>query len=434
MTSTLNLKGKRILIACVPADGHFNPLTGLAMHLREQGAEVRWYTSVIFSKKLGQLGIPHYPFVKALDINMENLEVVFPHRKDITDPIKKLNFDLIEAFGKRGEEYYADLQAIYAEYAFDMAIVDCTFSAIPFIKHKMKIPVLTIGVMPLIASSVDLAPYGMALPPAANAEEKAQFAQIHEQATNVMFKESIDAFEGSLTRHGIPFKRALLLDVLVRESDLFLQIGSPGFEYKRSDIGSNVRFIGGLYGYTSNKPREKWFDERLNKYKKVILVTQGTVEKNLTKLVEPTLEAYKNTDTLVIVTTGYNGTAELRARYKADNIIIEDYIPFGEVMPKVDVYVTNGGYGGTLLSIQHNLPMVAAGVHEGKNEICARVGYFKLGVNLGTETPTVQQIREAVDSVLGDESYAQSLDRVGKDISSYDAYALCVQHIQELLN
>jgi UDP:flavonoid glycosyltransferase YjiC (YdhE family) len=158
------------------------------------------------------------------------------------------------------------------------------------------------------------------------------------------------------------------------------------------------------------------------------------VEKNLTKLVEPTLEAYKNTDTLVIVTTGYNGTAELRTRYKADNVIIEDYIPFGEVMPKVDVYVTNGGYGGTLLSIQHNLPMVAAGVHEGKNEICARVGYFKLGVNLGTETPTVQQIREAVDSVLGDGSYTQNLDRVGKDISSYDAYALCVQHIQELLN
>jgi UDP:flavonoid glycosyltransferase YjiC (YdhE family) len=48
-------------------------------------------------------------------------------------------------------------------------------------------------------------------------------------------------------------------------------------------------------------------------------------------------------------------------------------------MPYADVYVTNGGYGGTLLSIQNQLPMVVAGVHEGKNEINARVGYFQTG-------------------------------------------------------
>ena len=433
MTSTFNLSGKKVLIACVPADGHFNPLTGLAMHLRELGAEVRWYTSVIFSKKLEQLGIPHYPFKKAQDINMENLDRVFPNRKDIADPIKKINFDLIEVFGKRGEEYYADLQEIYPEFPFDLVVVDCGFSAIPFLKHKMKIPVLAIGIIPLMASSVDLAPYGMAMLPPANAEEKALYAQMREQAVNFMLKESIDVFNDALTRHGVPIG-GLMLDTLVRDADLLLQIGSPGFEYKRSDIGKNVRFIGGLYSYASNKPRTKWFDERLNTYKKVILVTQGTVEKDLSKLVEPTLEAYKNTDTLVIVTTGYNGTAELRARYKADNIIIEDYIPFAEVMPHADVYVTNGGYGGTLLSIQHNLPMVAAGVHEGKNEICTRIGYFKLGVNLGTETPTVQQIWEGVESVLNNTSFVQNIERVAKEINSYDAQTLCVQHIQELLN
>jgi len=37
--------GKRILFANFPADGHFNPLTSLAMHLTELGFDVRWYTS-----------------------------------------------------------------------------------------------------------------------------------------------------------------------------------------------------------------------------------------------------------------------------------------------------------------------------------------------------------------------------------------------------
>ncbi len=35
-------------------------------------------------------------------------------------------------------------------------------------------------------------------------------------------------------------------------------------------------------------------------------------------------------------------------------------------MPKCDVYATNGGYGGVLLSIDHALPMVCAGINEGK--------------------------------------------------------------------
>ncbi len=56
-------------------------------------------------------------------------------------------------------------------------------------------------------------------------------------------------------------------------------------------------------------------------------------------------------------------------------------------MPYADVYVTNGGMGGVTLSIQNNLPMVTAGVHEAKNEICARVGYFNLGMNLKPRDP-----------------------------------------------
>ena len=103
------------------------------------------------------------------------------------------------------------------------------------------------------------------------------------------------------------------------------------------------------------------------------------------------LEAFQNSDYLVIVTTGGSKTVELRQRFTADNFIIEDFIPFDEVMPYCDVYITNGGYGGVLLGIEHQLPMVVAGVHEGKNEIAARVGYFKLGINLNTEHQKLQQ-------------------------------------------
>jgi UDP:flavonoid glycosyltransferase YjiC (YdhE family) len=108
---------------------------------------------------------------------------------------------------------------------------------------------------------------------------------------------------------------------------------------------------------------------------------------------------------LVVASTGGSGTQELRERYASENVIIEDFIPFDQVMPYANVSVTNGGYGGTLLRIKSKLPMVAAGVHEGKNEVCTRIGYFRLGIDLGTETPAPQAIREAVEAVARNPAY-----------------------------
>ena len=41
-----------VLFATVPADGHVNPLTGIAMHLKATGHEVRWYTGPSYAAKL----------------------------------------------------------------------------------------------------------------------------------------------------------------------------------------------------------------------------------------------------------------------------------------------------------------------------------------------------------------------------------------------
>ena len=164
-------------------------------------------------------------------------------------------------------------------------------------------------------------------------------------------------------------------------------------------MGKNIRFIGSLLPYAAEKKSSRCTDIRLSQYEKVITVTQGTVEKDVEKLLVPTLEAFKDTDTLVVCTTGGSKTKELRERFPHSNIIIEDFIPFDSIMPYTKVYVTNGGYGGVMLGIENKLPMVVAGVHEGKNEICARVGYFKLGINLKTEKPTVTQIKKAVEKV-----------------------------------
>ncbi|HMF72298.1 MAG TPA: hypothetical protein VK616_12550, partial [Flavitalea sp.] len=378
ITSNNYTQRKRILFACPPLDGHFNALTGLAMHLKSLGHDVRWYTSEIYADKLKSMGIAHYTFQKALDVNADNVEELFPQRKHIKNLIRRLNFDLINVFIMRSTEYLEDITGLRNDFHFDAMICDCMFSAIPFVKEKLEVPVITIGIVPLTASSKSLPPAGLGMTPSYTFWGKIKQDILRFVADKVLLRKSSNVMKSLLQHQKVNVSGDNMFDILVRTSTLFLQSGVPGFEYKRSDLGKNIRFTGAILPYKIEAKTTKWQHAKLSQYNRVVLATQGTVEKDITKILVPALEAFKNSDCLLIVTTGGSSTKELREKYDQPNIIIEDFISFDEIMPYANLYITNGGYGGVLMAIQHNLPMIVAGVHEGKNQITSRVGYFKI--------------------------------------------------------
>ncbi|SFE07008.1 UDP-glucoronosyl and UDP-glucosyl transferase [Chitinophaga sp. CF118] len=96
--------------------------------------------------------------------------------------------------------------------------------------------------------------------------------------------------------------------------------------------------------------------------------------------------------------------------------------------------MTNGRFGGVLLSIRHGLPIVAAGAHEGKNEICARAGFFKYGINLNTETPSSEQLRTAVAEVMENNIYSKNIRNLSKEFQRYNPNELSLGYIGEILN
>ena len=431
--TTNSLTGKKILFANFPADGHFNPLTSLAVHLKKIGCDVRWYTSATYTGKLKKLNIHHYPFKKAIDVSNNDFDKAFPERMRKKTQISKLKFDIINAFILRGPEYYADMLDIYKEFTFDLLVADCAFTGITFVKELMNIPVIAIGVLPLTENSKDLPPSGLGMEPSYTFAGKIKQALLRGITNLFIFRGPNKVMHLLLDKYKIAHKGESIFDLLVKKTDLLLQSGTPGFEYYRRDMNKNIRFIGPLLPYQSVKNQPQWFDERLNQYKKVVLVTQGTVEKDINKILVPTLEAFKNTDTLVVATTGGSGTAILKEKYPQANLIIEDFIPFADVMPYSDVYITNGGYGGVMLAIENRLPMVTAGVHEGKNEINARVSYFKYGVNLKTETPKPDQIRNAVNEITNNKIYKENVEKLTNEFSRYKPVDLFTKYVEEIM-
>ncbi|GAB3256876.1 glycosyltransferase [Larkinella harenae] len=423
----------RILFATLPLDGHFNPLTGLAVHLANLGYDVRWYVGGRYGNKVKQLGLPHYDFVSAQVVNQENLEELFPERKKIKGTIARLRFDINQVFLLRIPEFIRDLSEIRQEWPFELMVSDVAFFAAPFVQELWGVKTITGGIAPLGESDANLPPAGMGMEPSDGfwGLRKQDFLRFLTQ--KILFKPCNDLYNRLRLQHGLQPTKEFVFDNIIHSADLYLQSGVPGFEYQRRKVSPTIRFVGPMLPHPSGHKHDFVHRERLKQYSKVILATQGTVERDPEKLLVPTLEAFKESDYLVVVTTGGSQTAELRARYPHPNIIIEDFIDFDQIMPQADVYVTNAGYGGVMLSISNGLPMVVAGVHEGKSEIAARVGYFKLGVNLKTETPTTEQIRQSVENVLANSSYKRNVERLGEEFGQYNANQLAAQYVHQLL-
>jgi UDP:flavonoid glycosyltransferase YjiC (YdhE family) len=71
------------------------------------------------------------------------------------------------------------------------------------------------------------------------------------------------------------------------------------------------------------------------------------------------------------------------------------------------VLVTNGGYGSVNQAMSFGIPLVTAGLTEDKADVNARVAWSGVGIDLSTNEPTEEALREAVRTVLDRPAHRQ---------------------------
>ncbi|HEX4164825.1 MAG TPA: nucleotide disphospho-sugar-binding domain-containing protein [Bryobacteraceae bacterium] len=155
----------------------------------------------------------------------------------------------------------------------------------------------------------------------------------------------------------------------------------------------------------------------------------------MSQLIEPTIAALENEQMTVIVAVGRSDleAISLPQGRTPDNTKIENFIPFEHILPKVDVFVTNGGFGAVNLALSKGVPMVVAGETENKIFTAGRVSWTGTGIDLGTGRPSSEQIRTAVHAVLGDRRYKDNAARLQREFARYNAFDLITKTLQSLL-
>ncbi|MCW2794857.1 glycosyltransferase [Nocardioides sp.] len=413
----------RILFASMPADGHFNPLTGIAGHLAERGHDVRWYAGPTYGARLDLLGMRWFPYQQATEVMASNLNDLFPERAGLKGP-KLISFDLDKFFVSQVENHFQDMAAIRREWPFEALVCDGALYAEQLVAESLHLPVFAVALTMVMPDAQGPPPF-FGLRPARTPLGRLQHTIVRKMLASGM-KVGTTHYNQILAGHGVAPIRpdGFPHEPMLRTRRVFLN-GSPGLEFPGYQPFPNAEYVGPLTparrALSASTPVP---DAVLDPTKKVVAVSQGTVDNTEpAKLIVPTIEALKDSEYVVVATTAGAQTEALRARFAQPNIVIEDFINYDDLFPHVDVFVTSGGFGSNLAAFLHGVPVVGAGKREGKNDINARIGFNQLGIDLRTERPKPAAIRKAVRTVLDDPAYAARVTDLRAELESYDPIA-----------
>ncbi len=423
----------RILFGSNPLSGHVRPGLPIARELVDRGHEVVWYTGSAFRDAVERTGARHVPFRDAVDYDEADLAATFPARASAKPGLPQLKFDIRHVFLDPVVDQVRELRALADAEPFDAVVVESTFVAGAWLAEERGLELAVYGITPLPGRSRDTAPTGLGLTPMPGALGRLRNHVLHTLVETVVFGAEHRHGQRIRTALGLPPSRSFLFDATTDGASVVMQGSIPDFEYPRSDLPDNVRFVGTLVpGSPAGAALPDWWDD-LDGDRPVVLVTQGTVKVDPEHLLHPAIEALAGEDVLVVATTGGLDPAPILARHAADNVRLERFIPFPDLLPHVDVMVTNGGYGGTQQALMHGIPVVAAGVTEGKNEVAARVRWSGAGIDLRTDAATPDEVLAAVRTVLREPSYRANAQRLAAQYAAYDGPRTAATLVEGLL-
>src|SRR3981081_532800 len=337
----------KILIASTPATGHLNPLLAIGRILIAEGHEIVGLSGNALRERIEGIGADFRPLPPDADFDLGDIVSVVPELKHITPGPEWLRAAIERLFVDTIPAQHKGLQQVLRDFPADVIIGDdMIFGVLPMLlgPRSKRPPIVLCGTSILHWRREDGAPLFAGLPPATTQAQLEAYASISQEHDRIVNQPVARRLNRSLKELGVGPLSTPLFESVVELADAYMQLTVPSFEFPR-DMPPSVHFIGALPIIPNQAPLPSWAPE-LDGSRKVVLVTQGTVANHdFGLLIAPTLAALANEPDLLVVVTAGGRSIDAIPGPIPSNARLASYLPFEWVLPKVDVFVTSGGYG-----------------------------------------------------------------------------------------
>lgn len=426
----------KVLIASTPATGHLNPMLAIARGLLGDGHDVTVLSGSVLRSRIETAGAKFKALPPAADFDLTDVLTVVPELKTMEPGPEQGRLTARRIFIDPIPVQDAGLRAAIDDDQPDIVIGDNTmFGALPLLcePRNTRPPIAMCGTSFLHVQRDDGAPHFLGLWPATTQAERDRYVAMAEERDRMIGEPVRQHLNETLAPMNVGPLPMNLFDTTPLLADAYLQLSVPGFEFP-CKVPSNVHFVGTPSIVPNQVALPPWAGD-LDGRRKVVLVTQGTVANyNFNTLVRPTLDALADErDVLVMVTTGGRPVEEIPGRLPA-NARVASYLPFEWALKKTSVFVTNGGYGSVSQALSHGVPIVGAGMTQDKADVNARIAWTGAGIDLKSNQPEPQALREAVRATIDQARYRIRAKEIAAEFAQIDTNAEILRIITGLVS
>ncbi|RDW92675.1 hypothetical protein BP5796_02069 [Coleophoma crateriformis] len=435
-----------IVMAAHPINGHVQPIRFVASELIKRGYEITILLPSAYKESFKKLDLTFISLTGIADYTEKDFDTLQPERNYWPPGLEQMVYRSIvptRAVFRQAralQSILRDMKAREPDRSIVMVQESWFLGSTPMllrISGLIYVPVIALGVTPFMMPSIDFLPMGVrAFPdtsPASRANVKAWFRNMLPA-----FERAQREFQWVLEDLGLEEgKEFPHVSERYQLPEAHLQMCIPSLELPRTDMPPNMRFIGGVPASDIDVwvGQPAWWHELEGNggERDVIAVTQGTMDIDYTELIIPTIDALRNRpDTIVVVVLGWRGARLPEEISIPAHIHVMDYVPYTELLKHATLFVTNGGYNGVQQAVSYGVPILKAGLDGDKMATGNRIEWAGCGLDLWVTRPTVEQVREGVETVLNDSKIKARALEMQEEAKRYDPIRRIVEQIEAM--
>src|SRR5580704_18102936 len=415
----------KTLIASIPGAGHLNPLLSIATLLVESGHKVAVQVNEDLRHTVEAAGHRFLSEIPNAQTSPGYYFETYPERMQKSAGMEMTGYDLVHFFARNIAAQSASLKMALYDFRADLILADSIYwGTFPMLvgPRDKRPAIVHLGVSVVNIGSGKNIP----MRPNETPEQREAELQLRE---HFMLQPAQQAVNAALAGLGCPALPCPILEAMTELPDLYLHPGIESFEYP--DSNSKVRFVGALLAPTGQPELPDWW-QQIDPTKRLVLVTQGTIaNRDLGQVIAPALVALGGREDVTdIVTTGGQPAEAIPVAIPA-NARITSFLPYAQIMPEIDLLITNGGYGTVNMAISHGIPIISAGLTEDKEEVAAHVQWSGAGIDLRTNQATPEAIEHAVNEIFTQPGYRERAQQLSFEFASHDVKAELLSLIEE---
>ncbi|WP_440115340.1 macrolide family glycosyltransferase [Paenibacillus sp. QZ-Y1] len=399
----------RVLVVMIPAEGHINPSLGLIKELVENGDEVVYCCTEKYRTKIEAIGAQFkaYSFNEATLLNnpgMKPFELKHPYQF------------LYMMLKKIIQRFIPDvMNLVENDETYDYLIFDSIIGwGGQILGEKLGIPTVC-----STSTFVFVEPLGSDNQLKDDSEEvKELYNGIMEMSQQVASRFNVVA--------------PSLAELSGPPGQLKIVYTSRYFQPMGEKLDDSFVFTGP--SIIPRKDAPAFANESLHAlYKQAVYISMGTILNKDLDFYKLCFIAFRDLPVQFILSSGKDTDIEPIADLIPDNFIIRPYVPQLEVLQGVDAFLTHAGMNSTSEALYYNVPLIMLPLTSDQPRVASRVQELGAGVIVDKNNLTSDVLKSAVLEVLGNVSYREHAEVIGKTLRDAGGYKQAARAIKNFI-